>query len=229
MLVVYPAAPAETRGGVLAPVEDDRWLVSLGGFVGDHPPSDEKGFLDFARSLPMPDIYDMVQRLEPLTDIALYKFPSSVWRHYEEMARSPGGYVIVGDALCSLNPQYGQGMTLSALHAQALDECLTCERGVLADLSTFPPRFFRRAADLVADAWRLAAVGDLRYPQVEGEREPWSKLISWYATKIHRAAAHDRRVHGEFLNVFNLLRSPTSLLRPDILLRVLLGNLGRRI
>ena len=35
-------------------LEGDRWMVTLAGILGDHPPTDPDGFLDFARSLRSP-------------------------------------------------------------------------------------------------------------------------------------------------------------------------------
>jgi len=48
----------------------------------------------------------------------------STWRHYEELDL-PHGLLVLGDALCSLNPTYGQGMTVAAMQATALSELLS--------------------------------------------------------------------------------------------------------
>ena len=52
VLAVYPTPPATRRAGVLYPLDSERFLVTLVGWVGDHPPCDDAGFLDFAASLP---------------------------------------------------------------------------------------------------------------------------------------------------------------------------------
>ena len=54
---VQSAPPERKRGAILFSVEDNRWLVTLTGGGGDHPPSDEAGFLEFARSLPVSTIH----------------------------------------------------------------------------------------------------------------------------------------------------------------------------
>ena len=88
-----PTPPEEKRLGELFPIEDDRWHVTLGGWLGDHPPTDEAGFLEFARSLPASDIAQIAARAEPLGDFVVHKLPSNLRRHYEKLDRVPEGYL----------------------------------------------------------------------------------------------------------------------------------------
>ena len=206
----------------MSPIEGDRWMITLGGWLGDHAPTDEQGFLEFARSLPAPDIYDVISHAEPLSDPVAYKFASNLRRHYERLDRFPAGYLVLGDAMCSFNPVYGQGMTVSALQASALDISLRERSGEFNDLAR---RFFQRAAKLIDIPWMAAAGEDFRYPQVEGVRPPGIKLILWYGAKLQRATQCDPEVYRAFLYVMNLMRPPTSLFHPRIVGRVLWNNL----
>lgn len=218
--VIGSNAP-EPRGGVALSTEDDRWIVSLAGFLDDHPPTDERGFLEFAHSLPVPDIYNVIKDAEPLSDILAYKFPGSQRRRYERLARFPEGFLVTGDAICSFNPVFGQGMTVAAAEARALSECLREGTAQLA------PRFFKRAAALVDSPWSIAVGADLRYPQVQGPRSPMINFINWYVAKLHIAARRDPAVVLAFQKVANLMAPPPSILAPNIALRVLWGNLFR--
>lgn len=217
-LVIGSNAP-DLRGGVVMLIEGDRWIVSLAGFLGDHPPTDERGFLEFARSLPVSDLYNLIKDAEPLSEIFSHKFPGSQRRRYERLSRFPEGFLITGDAICSFNPVFGQGMTVAAMEAKTLAECLG------AGTENLARRFFKRAAALVDSPWSIAVGADLRYPQVQGPRGPMVNFINWYVAKLHVAARRDPAVVLAFQKVANLMAPPPSILAPNIALRVLWGNL----
>ncbi|HEU5090335.1 MAG TPA: FAD-dependent monooxygenase, partial [Roseiflexaceae bacterium] len=141
-LLYTPDAPQERRFGGMFPIEGERWIVSVGGWTGDHAPIDEAGFMAYVRSLPMPEIAEVIARSEPLSDIYAYKFASSLRRHYERLRQFPDGLLVLGDAICSFNPTYGQGMTSAAMQARALDELLAKQGGRLDGLA---PLFFAGA------------------------------------------------------------------------------------
>jgi 2-polyprenyl-6-methoxyphenol hydroxylase-like FAD-dependent oxidoreductase len=104
-------------GGVLYPLDDEGWLAGLVGWVGDHPPVDEAGFLSFAQSLPQPDLYEATCGAQALTPVRKHVFPANRWRRFERVAGWPDRFLVVGDAVCRFNPVYGQGMSVSALDA----------------------------------------------------------------------------------------------------------------
>ena len=217
--VVVGATPETKRAAALLAQEGDRWIVTLAGYLDEYAPSDEPGFLEFARSLPTPDIYAVLKDAEPVSELVRYKFPANVRRRYERVARFPEGLLVFGDALCSFNPTYGQGMTVAALEARVLQQCLAGGREKLGQ------RFFRQASQVADRAWAITVGGDLRIPEVEGRRSVRGRLINWYLGKLHIAARHDPVVMLAFQQVANLMASPLSVLHPRITLRVLWGNL----
>jgi 2-polyprenyl-6-methoxyphenol hydroxylase-like FAD-dependent oxidoreductase len=212
-----PNAPQERRFGGIFPLEGDRWIASVGGWHGDSAPTDEAGFLDFVRSLPMPELYDIVSKSEPLTDPYPYKFPASLRRHYEKLTRFPLGYLVLGDAISSFNPTYGQGMTSASLQAAALDNLLT-ERVPEAKLAR---TFFKRAAQVIDIPWQLAVGEDFRFAETAGPKPPGVDLINKYVSRVQRATLRDEVVCGAFLKVMSLLQPPTSLFHPRIFWRVM--------
>jgi 2-polyprenyl-6-methoxyphenol hydroxylase-like FAD-dependent oxidoreductase len=216
--VFVPAIPGTKRAGFLLAQEGDRWIVTLGGYLDEIAPSDDEGFIAYARSLPTPDIATVLADAEPLSDFARHKFPANVRRRYERLDRFPEGFLVFGDALCAFNPTYGQGMTVAAFEARALQECLAAGAERLAQ------RFFGRAREVVDIAWALTVGADLRVPGVEGRRGVKTRIVNWYLDKLHIAARYDPEVSLAFGKVASLTAPPTSLLQPRIAARVFRGN-----
>ncbi len=213
--ILHGATPEHPRGGALFVLEGGRWMLTLGGILGDYPPTDPDGFLAFARSLRFPDIYEAIRDGEPLDDPVGFRFPASVRRRYERLGRFPDGLLVVGDAVCSFNPIYGQGMSVAALQSLTLRRHL--QRGVRPQ----PRRVFRDLARIVDVPWEIAVGGDLVFPGVQGRRTARVRLVNAYLGRLHAAAAHDARLAGAFLRVAGLVAPPESLLRPSIAVRVL--------
>lgn len=219
--IIAGKPPQSRRAAGLFGVEGNRWVVTLGCWLRDYPPTDLTGFREFARSLPTPEVYDLVKDREPMGELVQYRFPANRRRHFEKLSRFPEGYLVLGDAVCSFNPIYGQGMAVSCSEAKALDECLAAGD---ADLAR---RFFSRASALVDNPWAIATGEDLRFPEVEGERPPGAAFINRYMERAHQAATKDVVVLRKFFEVVNLLAPPTAMLAPNIALRVMLGGFGK--
>ncbi|HWI65226.1 MAG TPA: FAD-dependent oxidoreductase [Symbiobacteriaceae bacterium] len=217
MCIVMDQAPG-TRVGVLFRVEQDRWLLTLQTMLGDAAPTDDEGFLAFARSLPQPEIAEFLRTAEPVSDILAHKTPTNLRRHYEQMDAFPDGLVILGDACTSFNPRYGQGMTTAALGAGALQTCLAAGG---PEQKGWALRFQRELAKAIATPWQASTGEDLAYPQVEGKRGPESGLINWYMRRVVRLTSIDREALVAFLSVVHLLKPVTALFAPRILWKVL--------
>ncbi|MFF3775705.1 FAD-dependent oxidoreductase [Streptomyces sp. NPDC002232] len=207
------SSPSHRRGAFLSRIEDGLVVVSLTGVLGDSAPADLEGFLEWTRTLPVSDIHDVIHDAEPVDDGAVFRYPASQRRRYERLSRFPGNFLVVGDAACSFNPVYGQGMTVSALEALVLREHLG--RGAVD-----PKAFLADIAGTIELPWQLSASADLGYPEVEGERTPEWEAAGGYMAALHAAATVDGEVTATFMRVMGLVATPDALMSPDMLRRV---------
>jgi 2-polyprenyl-6-methoxyphenol hydroxylase-like FAD-dependent oxidoreductase len=217
-LLCHPRHP-DTRCGVLLPIEDGRWMLTLVGWFGDHPPANEAAFLAWAKSLAVPDLWEAVRDAKPVSEIATHRFPSNRRRHYERLARLPDGIVVLGDAACSFNPVYAQGMATASLGASALDSLLSDEGA--SGRPGFSRRFQARLAKVTDSPWLLATGEDFRSPKAEGRRPALMPLLGWYTARVHELTWRDPFAAKRFLEVMHLVRKPSALFHPRVALRAL--------
>lgn len=209
------ASPAHPRGAFFGRASEDSCIVSLTGILGDHPPTDPDGFLEFARTLPVRDVYEGIRDAEPLTDPVRFQFPASVRLRYERLSRFPAGFLVMGDAVCSFNPVYGQGMSVAALQAETLRSHLRRGDPVAAR------RFFADVSRVIDAPWEVSAGGDLDFPEVEGERTPQVRIGNGYVARVQYAATKDPAVTTGFMRVAGLIDRPQDLMKPAMAARVL--------
>jgi 2-polyprenyl-6-methoxyphenol hydroxylase-like FAD-dependent oxidoreductase len=221
---VQSAPPERKRGGILFRVEDNRWLVTLIGGGRDYPPSDEPAFLEFAESLREPIIADAIRNAEPVSPIRTHRNTENRLRHFENAKKLPENFVVLGDAACAFNPVYGQGMTIAALGALALRECLREQEEWEADGSSYAlaQRFQQRLAKVNQAPWMMATGEDYRYSETEGGTPGLrTRFMHWYMDRVLQLATREVAVRSVLLQVFNLLIPPSALFRREILWRVI--------
>jgi 2-polyprenyl-6-methoxyphenol hydroxylase-like FAD-dependent oxidoreductase len=218
--IVTSTPPHSKRHGFAVGAEGDRWTITLVGMLRDYPPTELGAWKEFARSLPTPDIFELVKDREPQGPLVSFRFPANQRRLYSRLPRFPSGLLVLGDAVCSFNPAYGQGMSVALCQAKTLDECLSeGDHGLTT-------RFMSKVDALVDAPWGITTGEDLRYPSVAGKRPPGFGVVGRYMERVHHAAARDPVVLRRFFDVAGLLAPPTAILSPAIAWRVLLGGRG---
>ncbi|HEY8120107.1 MAG TPA: FAD-dependent monooxygenase [Myxococcota bacterium] len=219
MLVVGNLPRVGARGAVILPIEGGRFMCSAGGRAGDYPPAEREAFIAFAASLPQQIMAETLRRARFVSEVARMIYPANRFRHYERYDALPLGLLPVGDALCSFNPTYGQGMSSAALQAMALHETLAARAG--DDLRAFSRRYLERAAEVARMPWRQANYNDFLYPTTEGDRSMFSSEEMQYRTALQFAAMRDEVVRDQLGAVGQLLAPFESLLTPEIRARVM--------
>ncbi|MFD9791554.1 FAD-dependent oxidoreductase [Streptomyces sp. NPDC059070] len=217
LLQTTPTGPL--RGAALMPIEHNRWVVTLIGIGPHRPTRREEDFLPFARSLPSPIVAEALHNAEPLTDIAISTATSNHRRHPDRVAQRPDNLLVTGDALCSFNPVYAQGMTAAATCAALLGDCLD-RHDADGSRSRISSHYYRRVRPLLANCWTLATTADCGYPDGPPPT-PRQRITRRYLDRVLLAGTHDFPVQLAFLRVLNMLRPPASLLEPAVVARVL--------
>jgi 2-polyprenyl-6-methoxyphenol hydroxylase-like FAD-dependent oxidoreductase len=213
----FAGVPHTPRFGAMFPVEGGRTLVYLAGFGKEQAaPTEDDAYLEFARSLLDPLVYEHLRHAKPLTKARGYRQGDNQWRDYAGLRRMPEGFVPIGDALCAFNPIYGQGMTVAALEAQALGEDLA------KGLDGLSLRTQRRYKKIVAAAWLFSTGEDYRWPTTEGPPVSIQARIGHvYTDHVLDLAVRDAKIAARLVEVAHMTKPFSALLSPGIALSVL--------
>lgn len=206
----------------MLPQEGGVWMVSLGGRGADKPPGDEAGFLDYARQLRTPTIYNAIRGARRIGGIARYAFPQSLRRHFERIEKFPRGLLPFGDAVCVFNPIYGQGMSVAAQEAVLLRRVLARSAVNPNPLATLAPAFFAELLPLLETPWAMAAIPDFIFPDTQGQRPPDLERTLKFAFAMLRLAARQPDVHKLVVEVQHLLKPRSAYRSPMLMTRVLM-------
>lgn len=204
--------------GALLPVEDNRWIVSLGAVRGGEPAPGPAGF-DAILSQLDPVLHKALRDANPDGPVRGFSAGPSVRRHYEH-ASTPAGLVVLGDGQQNMDPVYGQGMTVAALSAQALSISVH-ETGNLEHRTASTAR--ARIANVTKPAWLMSCAEDLRWPcTLGGTAGPLTRIQHRFLDRVLASATTNPRVTAAFHEVMSLVSPATTLLRPTVLAPILL-------
>lgn len=226
LTLVVPGEHQPIGGGILA-CENDTMIVTVSGF-GEHlPPTDLTGMMACAAQFAPPSVLAALRAGTPLGEVSINHYPGSMWRRYDKMHRFPAGMLVFGDAIASFNPSYGQGMTMAALQAVLLKDCLA---GGDADLSR---RFFAAAAKPLGMVWQTnRATGEFAATSHRGRRRQarrlHRRLMTWWMNQMMTAVEHDIAVAETLFRIRNFVDPPTRLQDPRLLVRILAANVRYR-
>ncbi len=218
-VLINPRAPDLKRGGAAFRVEGNRWLITLFGYHKDHAPLDFEAFRAWSATIASDEIHQLLAAAKLDGQLRRFTFPRQIRNRYEKLRRAPGRYLVTGDAVCSFDPVFGQGMSVAANEAVVLRDLLR-KRG-----DKFKARDFQTAiARCIDDPWQMATTEAYNWPQTRGWKPAGAKFLQAFTARVHKKAAADPALYGAFLDVVHLDRRPTSLFKPRVLRRVMFGR-----
>ncbi|MBZ4016102.1 NAD(P)/FAD-dependent oxidoreductase [Streptomyces purpurogeneiscleroticus] len=209
------------RGAALFPVEADRWLLTAYGMRGHEPPTDRAGVLRFLGGLADRVLHEWARRNEPIAPPRGFRYTANRRYLYERAGAAPYGFLAVGDACCTFNPIYAQGISVAALQAVALRTALSRrQQGRRTTTRTLQ----RAVSTAYRPAWQLATGSDLQYPATTGERPGIAALPQqWYINRVLARAGGNRLIGDALRDVIGLTAPPARLFTPRVAAAVLFG------
>lgn len=157
--------------GLFERVDHDLAAVLLSAAGGSHYPTTDADQFDVETArLTNSSIAEAITHLIPYTKPKGFRVPACVRNHYEQMEDWPSGLLVMGDALCTLDPIHGQGMTKAALEAQTLERML--KQAQENELISFERHTLQQMQHANELGWWLCAIADMAWEGVELKGTP---------------------------------------------------------
>ena len=206
------------RGGLILPMENGRWIVSLGERHGEGMPSDLDGFIAFTRTFRTPTIQEAIRNAKPLAMSRATAFRRAS-AAISISSTVPRGLIPVADTVCRFNPVFGQGMSVAAMEAVVLGKQLASRSAWADPLDGLAGDYLAEIQACLEAPW-ATAVSDFVHPLTRGERPPDFDKRMQYGMALTRLAAEDADVHKTLAEVTHLLKPQSALREPKLTSRV---------
>jgi 2-polyprenyl-6-methoxyphenol hydroxylase-like FAD-dependent oxidoreductase len=216
--VLHRPSVQSGRGGLLVPVENNRWQVNLTHMHGGPMPDIVGDFIAFARTLRAQTIHDAIAGATPVGPIYRFGFPSSIRQRFETLKRFPDRLLPLGDVICRFNPAFGQGMSVAAQEAVALRRLIEVRSSETHALKGLARSFFAAIQDFLAAQWAVAE-SDFAFEKTRGQRpNDFYQRMNFNAALQH-LASEDATVHQILSEVSHLVKPSSALRDPQIVSR----------
>lgn len=206
--------PHRPQWGVISPLENNQWVVTIGGFNEQYPPTDEAGFASFGERFQTPLFQEWLTHAEPITPVRTFRRLEMRWNHFERTPPAMKGFLAVGDSVWAYNPLYGQGMSIGVTCARILRDVLRRD----AELDTLARRFYPAAKKFAFPAWESTALLDLAWPGTQGARPWYTELSRRLGHTFLRACQYEDDVFMALLQALHMVKQPLQLMTPKVLL-----------
>jgi 2-polyprenyl-6-methoxyphenol hydroxylase-like FAD-dependent oxidoreductase len=219
LIAVSSQVPIDPLMGAAMRLGPDRMLCALVGYGRPKPPRSAEEFVARSADLSVPEVHRLLRGSKPLSDVTVFANTQNRWRHYGRLPWFPDGLVSIGDAVCTLNPRYGQGMTVAALSADLLDVKLSQYAKDRGHLNGFAHHFQRHLEEALKVPWQMALMEDRLWASVSSGKAPGlaERLVMKGSERVLQTVFTDVHTYIQFMRVAHLLDAPTAMLTPRIL------------
>jgi 2-polyprenyl-6-methoxyphenol hydroxylase-like FAD-dependent oxidoreductase len=220
VVLTLPNPPALRTSAVLVPLEGDRWMVSIANRGSAARLETWDAFLEALGRLTTPTLHNALRSCSPPRAILHYRFPASLWQHFERLPRLPRGVLPIADALCRFNPVYGQGMAVAAKQARLLQDALSRAAAAADPVPASQTGFMAVIPEMLQTPWSMSTSADFAFPETRGQRPEKFEEGRQFEAALYRAVVADPTVHRAVSEVGQLLQPSSRLREPDILRRI---------
>jgi 2-polyprenyl-6-methoxyphenol hydroxylase-like FAD-dependent oxidoreductase len=200
-------SPPDTHFGLMLPIEDGQWILSLGARGGAVPPRDLQAFKEYAKGLVEPHVYERIKDAEVVGELRTFRKPTATRHRIWEATKWPQRLIPIGDAMSSVNPTYGQGMTVAACEADALETLLAGQ----TPLDDLVKAYLAIAGEISGRAWSLSTNSDYVYPETEGERPANFAMSRALAATLRKLADEDMEFRHLRYRLVHMLETADAL------------------
>lgn len=227
-LATLPSIPHDARMGVVIRFGSGPMICSAVAYGKPAPPRTHDELVEGMARLSVPEVHRLLRASKPVTELISYGNTQNRWRRYGRLPWFPDGLVVLGDAVCSMNPRYGQGMTLAAMSAERLDQELSAYFDERASLEGFPLHFQKRLERMLGVPWQIALMEDRAWvSSLAGTPPPLLQRIALAGSqRVLKTAFSDIDTYIRFMRVAQLLDAPTAMLSPKTLAKIAVGGGG---
>ena len=219
--------------------------IAINSNNSEYPPTDSfESLIEWAKDNQHSDLYTILKSTTAYGPLISYNRPIDYRKYVESLGNKwPANFILLGDAMCTVNPQFGQSMTHACRQARELGNIFAENRYKLKDISLI---YNNRASAISEECWLSSTASDWKTSMLKviktdkyGETTTYRRdgvcmvtkdhllqapflirIMQWYSFWFLRCAAKSGKFSTEFQYVMNQCSSPFRLFKPLTILAV---------
>jgi 2-polyprenyl-6-methoxyphenol hydroxylase-like FAD-dependent oxidoreductase len=183
--------PEDTLGAVICPIENNLSIATIIQYGSNEiKKMSADDFFQLAKKIPGDRFSKIIQNGSASSSVAIFQKSTMHIRPFHKMKGLPNNLIVMGDIFCSLNPVFGQGMTV------ALEQSLIL-KDLLMKNSLCPVQFHKLSYKVARLPYSLSKIGS-------NVKNSFSKR---YLHRFLVRCQKSKVLHQRFLNVLHLRAS----------------------